>query len=185
MGLRIIGGNFKGRKLCSVSGIITRPTADRLRESIFNILSFMIRGTVVLDLFAGTGAFGIEALSRGAEYVVFIDRYQHAISAIEKNIRSCGINNKTKTIKWDIIKNLNCIKSPQLLFNLVFMDPPYNKNMIGRTLCNLHLSNCLEKKAFIVVEHSLLEPIPENLLEFELVDQRKYGKTLVSFLNYI
>ncbi|MBW1940108.1 MAG: RsmD family RNA methyltransferase, partial [Deltaproteobacteria bacterium] len=67
----------------------------------------------------------------------------------------------------------------------VFMDPPYNKNMIGRTLCNLHLSNSLEKKAFIVVEHSLSEPIPENLPEFELVDQRKYGKTLVSFLNYI
>jgi 16S rRNA (guanine966-N2)-methyltransferase len=185
MGLRIISGNLKGKRLYSVPGTITRPTADRLRESIFNIIAFKVRETVVLDLFAGTGAFGIEALSRGAELVVFIDRYQHAVSVIEKNISSCGITDRAKSIKWDIIKNLNCIKSAGLFFNLVFMDPPYNKNMIGKTLRNLHLSGSLEKDACIVVEHSLLEPIPDDLLEFELVDQRKYGKTLVSFLNYI
>ncbi len=183
--MRIIGGILKGKKLNSLRGNKIRPTADRLRESIFNILSFRLQDTAVLDLFSGTGALGIEALSRGAAFAVFIDKYKGAISLIEQNVRSCSLEQKAKIIKWDITKNLKCIKDFRPAFNLVFMDPPYSENALSQTLANLHTSNSLVKGAGIVIEHTSFEPICPGLVEFTISDQRKYGKTLVSFLNYM
>ncbi len=185
MGIRIIGGQLKGKKLTSVPGLTTRPSADYLKESLFNILSFRLEGTVVLDLFAGTGALGIEALSRGAASAVFVDKYKAALSIIEKNIKSCAMEKQSKTIKWDILKNLNCIKSAAPLFDLVFMDPPYNRNCVKQALDNLHISCSLTTKAMVVVEHTPKEPIPSSCFGFKIVDQRSYGKKIVSFLNHI
>lgn len=198
MTLRIIGGDFKGKKLHpirTIRGTEIRPTADRIRESIFNIINFQVHGSVVLDLFAGTGALGLEALSRGAEFAVFVDYYKKVIFDIERNIRALALENKTKIIKWDITKNLNCIRaiktaagslpsgrSDRLIFNLVFMDPPYNRRMIKGTLRNLYLSGSLAEEAVIIVEHTPSEPIPENLSEFRIDDQRSYGNTIISFL---
>ena len=183
--MRIIGGVLKGKRLISFRGNKIRPTADRLRESIFNILSFRVKGTVVLDLFSGTGALGIEALSRGADFAVFIDKYKSAISLIEHNVRLCSLEQKTKIIKWDITNNLRCIKNFRPVFKLVFMDPPYSENVLAQTLKNLHTSDSLVKGATIVIEHTCLEPIFPEHIEFTMSDQRKYGKTLVSFLNYM
>lgn len=183
--MRVIGGAFKGKKLHSLRGTITRPTSDRLRESIFDIIAFEVKGAFVLDLFAGTGAFAIEALSRGAEFAVFIDNTKNAISIIRENIKSCMIDSRAKVIKWDIKRNLNCIKLMSPPFNLVFIDPPYNKNFIKPALSNLRLSSSMENGALIIVEHSNFESIPEEPVVFKLTDQRRYGKTLVSFLNYM
>ncbi len=185
MGLRIIGGALKGKKLYSVRDQSIRPTADRLRESIFNILSHRVLETVVLDLFAGTGALGIEALSRGAESALFVDNRKGALSVLKRNIESCKLDQKAEIVKWNIRQNLNCIRSNKPNFNLVFLDPPYNKNLIKPSLFNLYQSNSLKDGACIVIEHSLLESIPTDLIAFDLTDQRKYGKTLVSFLNYV
>jgi len=190
MGLRIISGKFKGKKLHSVRGLTIRPTADRLRESIFNILSHGVLNAVVLDLFAGTGALGMEALSRGAESAVFVDNNPEALSVIQRNITSCSFGKQARIIKWDIKKNLNCLKSAGGAFDLVFMDPPYNRDMVKPALFNLEQSGSLKKGArivveHIVVEHSPLEPIPDPVFMFEVEDRRKYGKTLVSFLTYM
>jgi len=185
MGLRIIGGGLKGKKLYTIPGTLIRPTADRLREAIFNILSYLVKDAVVLDLFAGTGALGIEALSRGAKFAVFIDDNKAALSVVERNIQSCIVDNKTQLIRWNIIKNLNCIKSVGLKFNLVFMDPPYNKNLIKPTLLNLHDSRSLGKDACIIIEHTPFEPIRGACKQFELTDQRKYGKKLISFMRHV
>lgn len=185
MGLRIISGRLKGKKLHSVQGLTTRPTADRLRESIFNILSFRVHKAMVLDLFAGTGALGIEALSRGAISAVFVDNNPGAVSVIKRNIKSCFFDKHAHIIKWDIKKNLNCLKSLKRAYDLVFLDPPYNQGRVKPTLFNLEQTRSLEKGARIVVEHSLLETIPEDLFMFEIEDQRRYGKTLVSFLTYM
>ena len=185
MGLRIIGGTLKGKKLYSVHDTSIRPTADKLRESIFNILSQRVLDAVVIDLFAGTGALGIEALSRGAESALFIDNSKRALSVLRKNIYSCMLGQKANIIKWNIRQNLNCIKSKKQNFDLIFLDPPYDKNLIKPTLLNLDKSHSLKNGACIVVEHSLFEPIPTDLFAFDLFDQRKYGKTLVSFLNYV
>jgi len=185
MGLRIIGGALKGKKLYSVRDTSIRPTADRLRESIFNILSQRVLDAVVLDLFAGTGALGIEALSRGAESAVFVDNRKGALSVLRRNIDSCMLDQKANIVKWNIRQNLNCIRSKKQNFDLIFLDPPYDKNLIKPTLFNLDKSHSLKDGACIVVEHSLFELIPTDLLAFDLLDQRKYGKTLVSFLNYV
>ena len=139
----------------------------------------------MLDLFAGTGAFGIEALSRGAESVVFVDAEGDSISVLQENIKIISLESATKVVRWDITRNLNCLGSMQATFKLVFMDPPYNKNMVETTLFNLHRSQSMQKGARIVVEHSLLEPVSKSGLPFEISDQRGYGKTLVSFLNYM
>jgi 16S rRNA (guanine966-N2)-methyltransferase len=185
MGLRIISGRFKGKKLHSVQGLTIRPTADRLRESIFNILSREVVNAVVLDLFAGTGAMGMEALSRGSESAVFVDNNPEALSAIQRNITSCSFGKQAHIIRWDIKKNLNCLTSAAAAFDLVFMDPPYNRGMVKPALFNLEQTGSLEKGARIVVEHSPMETIPDSVFMFKISDRRKYGKTLVSFLTYM
>jgi 16S rRNA (guanine966-N2)-methyltransferase len=181
--MRIISGEFKGRKLVSLRGIATRPTSDRVRESIFNILAHHIFNASVLDLFAGTGALGLEALSRGAANAVFIDSSASAVKTIQKNITACRATNRSREIQWDIAKNLNCLQSKAPAYDLVFMDPPYNKNYIAPTLKNLMGKNILKDGAKIIIEHSAAETVPEDIMGLNLTDQRIYGKTLVSFLS--
>ena len=185
--MRIIAGAAKGRRLKSPQGINIRPTSDLLREAIFSMLeATAVEWAHVVDFYAGTGALGIEALSRKAESAVFIDNSKAALSAIKNNITSCAFENRAIIVKWDIKKNLNCLKSTRSdTFSLVFLDPPYNKGLIEPSLVNLGDSAFLRKDAIIVVEHSSFEPIPIALIPFEIADQRKYGKTLVSFLNYV
>ena len=144
-----------------------------------------VRHTIVLDIFAGTGALGIEALSRGATAATFIEKNKSAVSIIKKNIQSCNLEEKTTVIQWDVLKNLNCIRSMTPRFNLVFMDPPYQKNMLQLTLKHVHNSRALENNACLVVEHSAFDKIPDPFEGFHLKDERKYGKSLVSFLEYM
>lgn len=183
--MRIIGGDFKGRKLRSVPGSNIRPTADRTREAIFNILASRVRGSNVLDLFAGTGAFGIEALSRGADSAFFIDCYKEPISVLRRNLEDISLESRSKILQWNIAKSLDCLRSLQTSFNLIFLDPPYNKNLIIPTLSNLHNSRSVRKGACVVIEHSQHESISFDESIFKQSDQRKYGKTLVSFFNYM
>ncbi|MGD9302001.1 MAG: 16S rRNA (guanine(966)-N(2))-methyltransferase RsmD [Desulfobacterales bacterium] len=183
--MRIIGGKLKGRKLRSVKGSKTRPTADRTREAIFNIIALKVPGATVLDLFAGTGALGIEALSRGAQSAVFIDCDNQSISVLQQNLANLPLESPTQVIHWDLSRNLNCLPSSAPAIDLVFMDPPYNENLITPTLGHLHASQCLANNAGIIVEHSQLEPVLLDQVPFEIADQRKYGKTLVAFLNYV
>jgi len=126
----------------------------------------------------------IEALSRGADYAVLVDDSAQAISLITQNIRSFSLEKKARVQRWNIAHNLNFLRPAQLQFDLVFMDPPYNRNMIGPTLKNLLQSASLAVQACIVIEHSVLEPICFDHPEYELYDQRIYGKTMVSFLSF-
>ena len=183
--MRIIGGEFKGHKLFPVQGEKTRPTADRVREAVFNILSSRVDATSVLDLFAGTGALGLEALSRGAHNAVFIETHKNALCALRRNVNALGLECRTTILKWDILKNLNCLKAFSARINLVFMDPPYARHLIEPTLSNLHACGCLDDGARVIVEHSPREAISGLELPFQQKDQRTYGKTLVSFLRYV
>jgi 16S rRNA (guanine966-N2)-methyltransferase len=183
MVLRIIGGELRGKKLTSIKGDLTRPTADRVREAIFNILAFHISRATVLDLFAGTGALGIEALSRGASSAVFIDNSRDALSVIEKNIHACRLESRSSVLKRDILKQSGNITDGRN-FSLVLLDPPYHKNFIRPALSALEASDQLKENARIVIEHSILEKIPQDIRCLKLTDQRKYGKTSVSFMSY-
>jgi len=182
--MRIIGGQLKGKKLFTFQGKAIRPTSDRLRESVFNILNGRVSNAVVLDLFAGTGALGLEALSRGARSAVFIDNYKQAMLLIRRNIQACGLDNISTVRYWDIKHNLNCIRSSVPVFDLVFMDPPYTKCLLKPTIYHLQHSGALTPHACIVIEHSLKEGIPDVWPDFTCTDQRKYGKTNISFLRY-
>jgi 16S rRNA (guanine966-N2)-methyltransferase len=183
--MRIIGGDFKGKKLTSLRGIATRPTADRVRESIFNIRASSIQNAVVLDLFSGTGALGLEALSRGATSAVFIDSEIPAVKIIEKNIASCRVTDRARVIRWDIRRNLNCLPPAAPVFDLVFMDPPYHADLMTPTLHHLIKQGVLKNNASIIIEHARAEPIGSGIAGFELTDQRIYGKTVVSFLRTV
>jgi 16S rRNA (guanine966-N2)-methyltransferase len=182
--LRIIAGNLKGKKLFSLKGKHIRPTSDRLRESIFNILSNRLYEAFVLDLFAGTGALGIEAISRGAVFSYFIDNNNEAISIILKNIKSSALESKSRVIKWDIRQNLKCIEHLTHKFNFVFMDPPYNEYLIEPTLENLTRSGALQNNATIVIEHAKHESITTNQNHFTLLDYRKHRDTRLTILIY-
>lgn len=184
MSLRIIGGDLKRKKINTLEGSDTRPTSDRVREALFNILSNQVRNKNVLDLFSGTGALGLESLSRGAGACVFIDANKKAIQIIKKNISSCNLDKKTQVITWNILKNLNCLQSMKTPFDLVFLDPPYHLDYIPQTLTNLQAAGCLKNDATIVIEHSVKEPIRQDFSNFKGYDQRKYGKTNVSFYTY-
>lgn len=177
--MRIIAGRYRGSRLHSPPGTAIRPTADRLRESIFNIIGPRLPAIRVLDLFAGTGAMGIEALSRGADHAVFVDRSPEALYLVRKNLAKVKADAMATVISWDIARDLQCL-SGQKAFEFVFVDPPYRQGFIHRTLVNLKSTDV--PLGTIVVEHALDESMADLPTGFVLKDQRRYGKTLVSFL---
>ncbi len=181
--MRIISGYLKGRKLFCAKGGKIRPTSDKVREAVFNILSFSVKNTCVLDLFAGTGALGIEAFSRGAKKVFFLDNGKDALKTIKANTAYLPESSR-RIIKWDIKKSLRCLKAYPETFDLVFLDPPYGKGLLEPALDHLIDSGALKPGAIIIGEHALSEKISVQNHGLILTDQRKYGKTLVSFFNY-
>jgi 16S rRNA (guanine966-N2)-methyltransferase len=181
--VRVIGGSLRGRRLTAPAGLATRPTADRIRESIFNILAGRIEAKRVLDLFAGTGALGIEALSRGAANAVFVDQAKIALTALRRNLRALDLEDRARVCHWNILKNLNCLAAERPGFDLVFMDPPYETHAMEPALASLAASGALTPGACIVLEHSAREPLVIPVAELVLKDQRRFGKTLVSFMD--
>jgi 16S rRNA (guanine(966)-N(2))-methyltransferase RsmD len=179
--VRVTGGALRGKKLHALRGLTIRPTTDYLRESIFNILAGELEDTVVLDLFAGTGGLGIEALSRGASAAVFIDKAPQAIKAITRNISLCSLETRSTVLKRDIMRGLRFLKPIGLAFDLVFIDPPYDRGFAERTVQHLDRAESTSDETTVVVEHSTREALPKRVARFILSDQRHYGKTLVSF----
>ena len=183
--MRIIAGKFKGRRLHAPAGRSIRPTADRIREAVFNILGGICRGRLVFDLFAGTGALGLEALSRGAEQVIFIDNRRAAINLIRRNIAACGCGASALVFFADVKKNLSCLKTVDRPADIVFMDPPYDSGLIRPALHHLHRGELIAPDARLIIEHSMDEAVPDAGEAYRMDDQRRYGKTLVSFLTYM
>jgi 16S rRNA (guanine966-N2)-methyltransferase len=183
--VRIIGGQFKGRRLQAFKGSQVRPTADRVREAMFNILGHRPFEVSVLDLFSGTGALGIEALSRGAKTAVFIDNSAHALAVLRKNLDHCDLRDCTQTIQWDIDRNLQCLKAYPETFELVFMDPPYHQGLVPKALQHLLDSGCLLQEALVIAEHEAdMKPEPPST-HFVCIDHRRYGQTALSFFTYL
>jgi len=183
--VRVTGGALKGRKLHPLRGMTIRPTSDYLKESIFSILAGTVEDAAVLDLFAGTGSLGIEALSRGAARAVFVDNAPQAIRTVIQNVQTCSIEKQSIILKRNVLRGLSFLMSIGCLFDLVFIDPPYDKGCVTKTLQLLGHSRSTSDEASIVVEHSKREILPEKVDCFTLSDQRHYGKTLVSFYNTV
>jgi 16S rRNA (guanine966-N2)-methyltransferase len=182
--LRIISGQLKGRRLQSISGMQVRPTADHVREALFNILANNLLEASVLDLFSGTGALGIEALSRGAKKAVFIDKGSRPLSVLHKNLLTFGLLDQSQIIRWDIARNLNCLKAFHSQFDLVFMDPPYQKHLVSPTLSHLLQVHCLTPSATIIAEHERGVNIRSPNSSIVLTGQRQYGQTELTFFSH-
>lgn len=199
--MRIISGWAKGRKLFTPPARenIIRPTSDRAREALFNIIGDKVAGATVLDLFAGTGALGIEALSRGARNVCFVDFLPQALELISRNIQVCmdALDNQRQvdersqtTINVDEFKPVTLVRhdlrrglpffSEKLRsapgFDLIFLDPPYSQGLSIQLLRALDVSPLLRRQTLLIVEDRAKESLPEKLTKLTLVDQRKYGE---------
>ena len=181
--MRIIAGSARGRKLVSPGAKSgkndIRPTSDRAREALFNILGDDVCGARVLDLFAGTGALGLEALSRGADSALFIDKSQSAIGMIDKNIQLTGFSDKVTVLKRNLSKKtfLDSKYTPGEGFSLVFLDPPYRTNLAGELLSLLGQGLFVAKQGVVVAESSVSIRLPEKTGRLKCYDKRQYGDT--------
>jgi 16S rRNA (guanine966-N2)-methyltransferase len=184
--MRIVGGKNRGRVLFAPKGQATRPTSDRTRESIFNILSSRLEGgfhgRTVVDLFAGTGALGLEALSRGAAHAVLVDNNREAIKIIDENVKAFGEAEKVSLQKRDATK-LGPLSAGLPPASLVFLDPPYDKELVVPALNSLVENKWLAEEAICVIEAAAKENF-ERPTGFTQLDQRKYGKAGIHILTF-
>src|SRR5882724_11262318 len=180
--MRLTGGLDRGRRLIAPRGGRTRPTAARVREAIFNILGPPPEGGV-LDLYAGTGALGLEALSRGAEAVVFVEREHAPLAALRRNVKELGVEARVTILGADVCTGLRRLAATgQGRFSWVFLDPPYVKETEG-VLAELSGSGLLTPCAVVVLEHDRRHRPPESVGNLFLTDRRQYGDTELSFFR--
>ena len=180
--MRIIAGELKSRKIYFPKTKLTRPMTDRAKETVFNILAGLVQGKHVLDLYAGSGSLGLEALSRGAFDVAFVDRADWAVRTIRKNLAVLELAKPTRILEGDVLRMIKRLEKEGEMFSLIFVDPPYNQGLVKKTLLALDQSAILTPFAQIVVGHSKQEPLPESFATLELTRTKKIGQGCISFL---
>jgi 16S rRNA (guanine966-N2)-methyltransferase len=182
--MRITGGTAKGR---SISGpksgcTLIRPTSDRVREALFSIIGAEIPGSTVLDLYAGTGAFGLEALSRGAVSAVFADQSKLALQLMQDSLSRCAAGAKAALLQLDLAKPDSMARLKNrlpagMLFDLIFLDPPYEKNLAAKTVAAIAQNSLLQAGGLLIAEERKNARLPDQCGPFRLTDQRGYGET--------
>ena len=187
--MRIIGGMAKGRTLNFPAGSKERPTSDFLREALLNLLG-TVSGKLFLDLFAGSGSVGLEAASRGAKEVYFIEKDKILATVAQKNIENCGFEKKCRVISADVRSSLSDLYKKKCKFDIIFADPPYNNGLVETTMRLLMEYPVFKEDALIVIQHSTREDLGSALAEsvcgkavWHQIDQRKYGDNAISFLK--
>ena len=166
--MRIITGSKRGKKLVTLEGEQVRPTTDRVKESLFNILQFQLEGRKFLDLFAGSGQIGLEALSRGAALCVFVDSAKESIRVVEKNIQSTGLGDRAKVVGSDFAE----------MFDIAFLDPPYRTGLLEQALPLV--AQRMNPGGVILCEHPKDEALPEAAGAFRLHKTYRYGKIMLT-----
>jgi 16S rRNA (guanine966-N2)-methyltransferase len=179
--LRIVAGRFKQRKIKAPKGENTRPTSGKVREALFSILFGRLEGAVVLDLFAGSGALALEAISRGADYAVICDNNKKAVSVISDNIKNLGIEDNTRVLAYSWEKTLEIIKDEGVKFDIIFLDPPYGLN-IEPILQKIFYYTLLKKDGIISIEHDIVNEINSKEL-FAVIKEKRYRNTAITFLK--
>jgi 16S rRNA (guanine966-N2)-methyltransferase len=181
--MRIIGGEVKGRILSFPSRSKERPTSDFLRETLFNLLG-SLQGKIFLDLFAGSGSVGLEAASRGAQEVYLIEKNKNLIEVIKNNIQTCSLEQKCRVIGADVTVGLRDLFKKKYEVDVVFADPPYNRNLAGTTLKSLNKYRILREGGVVVIQHSTKENCSELLDEnIYQIKQKKYGENILTFFK--
>jgi 16S rRNA (guanine966-N2)-methyltransferase len=187
--MRIIAGKFRSRQLKSLKDLSLRPTSDRLRETLFNVLGDLVAGARFVDLFAGTGAIGIEALSRGAREAIFIEKHAPTMALIKKNLESLEIRNGARLLTKDALHALRQLAGepamPSSGADLLFLDPPYaDKGQYTEILAFLGESSLLADGAIVVAEHLRTLDLPETFAKLERVRVLRQGDAALTFYRY-
>lgn len=177
--MRVITGKARGRRLETLSGDDVRPTTDTVKEAVFSIIQFSIEGRSFLDVFAGSGQMGIEALSRGAKKAVFVDKSRRSLEIIRKNIKTCGFEDDAEIIASD---SLSYLSSVQEKFDLVFLDPPYHTGLLQAALEKV--PPIMKTTGYIICEHPKEETLPAFLGEFQMKKSYCYGKIMITVYEH-
>jgi 16S rRNA (guanine966-N2)-methyltransferase len=182
--MRIISGTARGTKLFTLDDLSTRPTLDRVKESIFNIIQNELQDSVFLDLFSGCGAIGLEAASRGAKEVILCDKEKKAIEIIEKNIAKTHLEEKIKLYHMDFKGCLDKLSNKKI--DILYLDPPYKTNMIKEALEKIIDVNLLNNSSVIILETDEGIRVKKEIenINLEIIDERKYGRAEIIFLKY-
>lgn len=182
--MRIISGIAKGRKLLSPLTMETRPTLDRIKESVFDIIQMKIYGSKVIDLFAGTGSLGLEAVSRGASLCFLIDKSKDTYDLLSQNVTNLKFEDKCKTFNMDSYEAIEQFGLQQKKFDIIFIDPPYIKDMIPPAVAIVEKYKMLLNNGIIVTKIDSTEEIYQGTDEIKLYNHRKYGNTTICFYRY-
>ncbi|MCQ2485719.1 MAG: 16S rRNA (guanine(966)-N(2))-methyltransferase RsmD [Clostridia bacterium] len=173
--MRVITGTARGRVLKTLEGDDVRPTTDRVKEAIFSIIQFEIEGRQVLDMFAGSGQLGIEALSRGAAYATFTDMSKDSVAIVKQNLLSTGLHRNSAVLQTDAVTFLKNYKKK---FDIIFMDPPYSKGILQAALP--YAVDSVNDGGVIVCEHPYGEEMPKDVGRFSIYREYKYGKLAIT-----
>lgn len=185
MSMRITGGKAGGLRLSSFPPKIIRPTRDIVREAVFNSIGENIIGTSFLDLFAGTGGVGIEALSRGAEKAVFIEKNRQALSVIKKNLEITGFQGNAVIISDNYERALNKLNREKSAFDIIYSDPPYTSDYHDKCLLEAGKGTLLSEDGLLVLETFKKNSFPENIGQLQLTREKLYGETRILYYKYI
>ncbi|MBP8985230.1 MAG: 16S rRNA (guanine(966)-N(2))-methyltransferase RsmD [Syntrophobacterales bacterium] len=181
--MRVIGGSAKGHRLAKPPGVVLRPTADAVKEALFNILAD-VTGKRFLDLFAGAGGVGIEAASRGAAKVVFVDKNRRCTETVFRNLRRCGIDEGHECLAMEVGRALRLLSQKEEQFDVVFLDPPYEEGLVEKTLQDIVRSNILSDDGCVAIQHSVREPVEEKAGVLISERERRYGDTVLTFMKF-
>lgn len=179
--MRVITGTARGHKLKAPKGMATRPTADRVKEALFNMLEHKVLNSRFLDLFAGSGSIGIEALSRGASQAVFIEKNTPAWQIIRENLNHTGLTDRAETYRQDAVTALDMLGKKGRTFDLIYVDPPYLKGYEENVLRKIETCGLLAEEGIVAVESSKNDLLPEQVGQLIIVRREKYGDTLLNF----
>ena len=181
--MRIISGKAKGTKLYTLQGDNKRPTLDRVKESIFNIIQSQIPEATVLDLFAGSGAIGLEMLSRGAKKAILCDKSKEAIGIIKKNIQKTHMEEKVELYNIDFKECIEKVSKEK--FDIIYIDPPYETNFIEKSLEKIIEKNIIQENGIIILETDDEKRIKKEIekINVAIIDERKYGRANIIFLS--
>lgn len=175
--MRIIAGDYKGRKIKPPIGFDVRPTTDKVKEALFSILMYDIDESVFCDLFSGSGNVGLEALSRGADKVYFCDKSRDSIKLIRENISTCRAEEYSKILQGDYAR---CLASISEKVDIFFIDPPYGQGLDVEAVKMISELELLAEDGVIVIEHRITDDLPEQIAEFNKIKEKKYGKVVLS-----
>ncbi len=186
--MRVISGAARGTRLVDLGDADIRPTLDRVKESFFNQVGPDLTGVSFLDLFAGTGAMGIEALSRGAEKVVFVEQNSQAQLLITRNLEKCRMMVENQTMRWELIKSnalnsLSALREKSMAFDLVYVDPPFAEDLYESCLAQLSDAGILKKEAWIIVEHFHKTKLQGSYGRLKSFKDRQLGDSCLSFFK--